>query len=406
MMRSSVSGSGTPCSSFVYEGWCPTIPHFEPEIVERYLTRYPEETKENNLKSRGYSLKQKTISERENFLRAVEFNNPEWIPIIFEFLPSVWKKYGNTLRDILLRHPLIDTGFWLDQMLYDTTDPLFTEGTYYKDDWDCLWYNAQDGIIGQVIEHPISDWKAFTDLKVPNPLDQIDWKMLAGNMEEERRKELPLLAFPESFAHGGFFDRLQFLRGLENLLVDFMTEPPQLNDLIEIVLDYNMKYIQKWLEIGIDVMWFHGDIGTQNGLMISPRIFRKYLKPAYKKMFQACRQEGVHVWYSCDGNILGIVDDLVECGVSIHDPQVRANTIDGIAQAYKGKLCPLVDIDEQMLPFCKPEDIDQQFQEIVEKVGSPEGGLMIYAIPSMDVPLENIEALCSSWERHCFFQSI
>ena len=214
---------------------------------------------------------------------------------------------------------------------------------------------------------------------------------------------LSIIAYQGSVSHGGFFDRLQFLRGLENLLIDFMTESVELDNLIEVVLDYNMKYIKKWLELEVDVMWFHGDIGTQNGLMISPRTFRKYLKPAYMKMFQACRKEGVHVWYSCDGNILELVDDLIECGVSIHDPQVRANTIDGIAKAYKGKLCPLVDIDEQMLPFCKPEDIDNQFKEIVEKVGSSEGGLMIYAIPSMDVPLENIEALCSSWERHCFF---
>ena len=82
---------------------------------------------------------------------------------------------------------------------------------------------------------------------------------------------------------------------------------------------------------------------------------------------------------------------------------IGANTIDGIAKAYKGKLCAMVDIDEQMLPFCSPDDIDRQIREIVEKVGSPEGGLIIYAIPSEDVPLENIEAICSGWEKYCFY---
>ncbi|KKL80682.1 hypothetical protein LCGC14_2002340, partial [marine sediment metagenome] len=88
---------------------------------------------------------------------------------------------------------------------------------------------------------------------------------------------------------------------------------------------------------------------------------------------------------------------------SIHDPQVRPNTVDGIANAYSGKLCALVDIDEQMLPFCAPRDIEMQIKEIIEKAGSPEGGLMIYAIPSEDVPLENIEAMCTGWEKHCFY---
>lgn len=348
-------------------------------------------------------MKMKTISERENYLRVIEFKYPEWIPITFELFPAVWKKYGKKLEEVVLRHPLIFSDYKKGQTWFDENDPLFKENTYYKDDWGCVWYNVQDGNLGQVIEHPLANWEAFNTLKIPDPLKQADWGKLKEKVKEDKQKGRPAIGQPESFAHGGFFDRLQFLRGLENLLVDFITESPQLGRLIEIVLDYNMKYIKKWLEIGVDVMWFHGDIGTQHGPILSPKVFHRYLKPAYKKMFQTCREAGTHVWYSSDGNLLEIIDDLIECGVSIHDPQVRANTINGIAKIYKGKLCALVDIDEQMLPFCRPEDINQQIKEIVEKIGSPKGGLMIYAIPSQDVPLENIEALLTAWEEHCFF---
>jgi hypothetical protein len=80
---------------------------------------------------------------------------------------------------------------------------------------------------------------------------------------------------------------------------------------------------------------------------------------------------------------------------------VRPNTIEGIAHAYQGKLCALVDLDEQMLPFCRPEDIREQVQEVVSAMGDRRGGLMIYALPSQDVPLENIEALCTAWEECC-----
>ena len=100
--------------------------------------------------------------------------------------------------------------------------------------------------------------------------------------------------------------------------------------------------------------------------------------------------------------MLRIVDDLAESGVTMHDPQVRANTIQGIAKTYKGKLCPQIDIDEQMLPYCTPEDIHQQIKEVVEAMYAPEGGFAIYAIPSPDVPLENIEALCTGWEEVCW----
>lgn len=60
-----------------------------------------------------------------------------------------------------------------------------------------------------------------------------------------------------------------------------------------------------------------------------------------------------------------------------------------------------MDIDEQMLPYCNLADIFAQMKQVREMVGSREGGLMIYAIPSADVPLANIEALVESWERYC-----
>jgi uroporphyrinogen-III decarboxylase len=345
------------------------------------------------------SFPNRSISSRENFLRAIEFNNPQWIPIVFELLPAVWKRYGNKLEGLILQYPDLFEGYEKGWRPPETTNPLYIEGVRVVDDWGCTWYNAQDGILGQVVGHPLEDWKDLRSLKVPDPTEQADWKGLKAQKRAERDAGLPVIGFPESFAHGGFFDRLQFLRGLENLLVDFMTDPPELHELIEAVLDYNMRYIDLWLEAGIDVIWFHGDIGTQNGLLFSPEIFRRWLKPSYTRMFQYCRKEGVHVWYSSDGNILEIVDDLIECGVSLHDPQVRANTIEGIVKHYKGRLCALVDIDEQMLPYAAPDQIEDQVREVVESVGTPEGGLMIYGIPSSDVPLRNIEVICEAWRK-------
>jgi hypothetical protein len=54
-----------------------------------------------------------------------------------------------------------------------------------------------------------------------------------------------------------------------------------------------------------------------------------------------------------------------------------------------------------MLPFCTPEDIIAQENEIIQRLADPAGGLMLFASPSRDVPLENIEALCTAWEKYC-----
>jgi len=167
------------------------------------------------------------------------------------------------------------------------------------------------------------------------------------------------------------------------------------------LLDHEMKLVKKRLEIGVDMISFHTDIGTQNGLMISPAKFRKYIKPMFKKLFSTCRDAGVHVYLSSDGRLLDIVDDLVECGVSVHDPQFRANTLEGIAEKYKGRLCIDLDLDRQTFPFCSPLNIRRLVKESVEKLWLPEGGLMMKGEVGPDVPLDNIEALCQAMEEFC-----
>ena len=339
------------------------------------------------------------ITERENTLRAIEHRYPEWIPIHFDLMRSVMYRHGKKLADMMSRHPLLFTAAQVEAAAATAppSDP-FVERRF-KDDWGCEWMEVQAGILGQVVGHPLADWRNLGQLTVPDPARQWDWGGIRIRCRQERERG-ELVNGYMGIVEGGFFDRLQFLRGLDNLLVDLIERPPELDRLIALVLDYNMRLIRLWLDAGAELIHFHGDIGMQHSLMISPATFREVLQPAYREMFQTCRRAGMHVKYSSDGCLLEIVDDLVKCGVSFHDPQVRACGIDGIARVYGGKLCAMVDIDEQMLPFASPGEIDAQIREIVEKVGRPEGGLMLYACPSADVPLANIEAICTAWERY------
>jgi hypothetical protein len=176
-----------------------------------------------------------------------------------------------------------------------------------------------------------------------------------------------------------------------------------LAQLIGILEEYEMKLVGKWLTLGVDVISFHTDFATQHGLMMSPASFRKYLKPLFTHLFQPCRQAGVHVFLSSDGRTLDVVDDLVECGVSVHDPQIRPNTVAGIAKAYRGRLCASVDLDQQGFPFMTPQEIRDQIHEVVDVLAMPEGGLMMTAtFYDPNTPLRNIEATAEALEDFCF----
>jgi hypothetical protein len=340
------------------------------------------------------------ITERENTLRAIEFRHPEWIPIDFDVMPSVVFRHGPALAEMMSRHPLLFSRARVEAVAATVPPSGPCHERRFTDDWGCEWLEIEAGILGQVVGHPLAaGWEGLYQFRVPDPARQWDWAQVRASCRAARERGELVNGYMD-IVQGGFFDRLQFLRGLDNLLVDFMERPPELDRLLSLVLDHNMRQIRLWIEAGVDILHFHGDVGMQTGMMMSPDTFREVLKPAYRQMFQACREAGVHVKYSSDGNLLEIVPDLIECGVSYHDPQVRACGIDGIARAYGGKLCAMVDIDQQMLPFASPDEIDAQIREIVEKVGRPEGGLMLYACPSADVPLANIEAICTGWERY------
>lgn len=342
------------------------------------------------------------MTERENYLRAIEFRNPQWIPVSAALSPAVWKKYRQGLEDLVLRHPKVFGRYKKGIKDFDELPPGYGKGEYYRDHWGCLWYNAQDGLEGQVVESPLSDWKALKGYNSPEPTFRADhrrvnWEKEKDIVEERKRRGLLTRGDGERL-----FDRLYALRGFENLMIDFATDAPQLTQLIKMLLDYEINLVGRWLDLGVDIISFHSDIGTQRGLMINPNKFRRYIKPMLKEIFTLCRSRGTHVYFSSDGCILEIVDDLVECGVSLHDPQLRANTLHRIEEVYKGKICICLDLDRQMFPFCRPSEIREQIRDVVQRLGSPAGGLIVLGVfYGSDIPLQNIEAFCEASEEFC-----
>ncbi len=347
------------------------------------------------------------ISPRENYLRTLEFRGPEWIPTSFNIAPAVWQKYREDMEGVLLRHPLVFGEYDRGSVAFDEFAASYRENEYFTDEWGCVWHNVQEGMLGQVVGHPLANWDALATYELPDPLvndntmfGERNWEQIQAQVAAQKQRGEPT----EGFA-GCLFDRLFYLRGFENLMVDIATDAPQLRELTDILTHYELKMVGKWLELGVDVIHFHTDIGGQQALMISPAKFRQHIKPMFKQIFQTCRAGGAHVYMSSDGHLLEIVDDLIECGVSVHDPQLRANTLEGIVKAYKGKMCVKLDLDRQMFPFCTPEEIREQVKEAVTRLGSPHGGLMLWACISPDVPLQNIAALAEAMEEFRLYWS-
>jgi hypothetical protein len=329
------------------------------------------------MKTKGAMRVELPITREENYFRAIEFRHPEWIPVRVSLLPATWMHYREALEEIVLRHPLIFGEYKKGSKNFDEVSGTYRAGEHV-DEWGCVWKNIRDGLEAFVVYHPLEDWDALERYRPPEPN-------------------------ADSLPHGFMFLRLTYLRGFENLMIDFAEEPPQLHKLIDMVLSYNLAVVERILSRNPKIVYFGDDLGMQDRLPFRPAHFRKYLKPCYERIFKRCREAGAHVYFHSDGHIVEIIQDLIECGISVLNPQVRANGLDELVRECKGKVCVDLDLDRQMFPLCSPKDIEEHIREAVVKLGSPEGGLMLCAEVGPDVPLSNIEAICDALERYMFF---
>ncbi len=152
--------------------------------------------------------------------------------------------------------------------------------------------------------------------------------------------------------------------------------------------------------MGVDVVGFGEDLGTQRASVISPAAFRKWTAPAYRRLMAPCREAGALIHLHSDGHVLELLDDLLACGVTILNVQDLCNGIDELACHAKGRVCIDLDMDRQrIVPFGTRREIRELVREQVMKLGSPQGGLMLSAGIYPPTPPENVDALCEAYEE-------
>jgi uroporphyrinogen decarboxylase len=344
------------------------------------------------------------LTERDNFLRNASMTGPEWMPIYPCISGAAWVHLGAELEDIVARHPVLFPTFQKGGRDYPVTNEygwvdIDVEAT---DSWGCRWHHNIQGIIGQVVEHPLDEWDKFDGYTPPDPLTQDawghrDWEKVGAQIAAAReRGELTI----GELGHGFLFMRLHDLRGYENLMEDYGLDEPRLHGLIDMLVAHQRVVVQQYLHCGVDLISAGDDLGTQTASMISPATFHKWITPAYTQLFGLARAAGKQVLLHSDGHMIELMDELIAAGVTICNPQDLCNGIDEIKAAVDGRICVRLDIDRQsVVPFGTPREIRDLVEEAVRKLGSPRGGLELVVGIYPPTPPENIEALFSAFEE-------
>ena len=324
------------------------------------------------------------MTSRERVHRAVHFSSPNRIPISHAHLPGGLYELGEGLRDVFRRYPSDFAGQDPDSYTLDTdVARRYLAPCRWKDDWDCVWDFPGLGVEGIPVDGPLyQGWERLNNFRFPGRPEPAPVRPDAG------------AGFVMASIPGArLFERMHFLRGFENLLMDIADDAREVYLLRDRILAWQLEQLEPLLALDyVDGLSMMDDWGTQTALLIPPDRWRGIFKPAYKALFSRIREAGKDVEFHSDGMILEIIPDLIELGVTILNPQFSCMDREHLGR-FRGQVCFKADIDRQrLLCFGTPAEIRDDIHAWIHAVAGPEGGIIGRAEIGPGVPLENAEA--------------
>lgn len=200
------------------------------------------------------------------------------------------------------------------------------------------------------------------------------------------------------------FEPAWYLRGLENILADFLTDEEMAAACMDRMCDFQCEIARKAAQSGVDMIVFGDDVGSQRSLMMSLETWRRWVKPATAATIAAAKavNPDVLVLYHSDGVIDTIIPELIEIGVEVLNP-VQPECMDpvSIKQQYGDRLSFLGTIGTQtVMPFGTVQEVAETTRRMMREVGAS-GGLTIAPthILEPEVPWENIETFVGTVKK-------
>jgi len=348
---------------------------------------------------------------RERFITTLQGREPDRPPLFVTITPQTARKLSSAL-DLPYEEPL-------DSLLSTRISHmgLLTEagndaaGIAACAPTDSPTYTDNQGLI-------INEWgMRFKTVGVYNEFAGFP---LAGIKE---RKEIEIYKFPDPLAAGRYdparqtvrrygenyaiigdlectmFETAWYLVGLEKFLFDLVNNESYVLPLLDRILEINLETGKRLIALGADMIWAGDDFGGQQGMIMSPELWRRIFKPRIKYLFEELRTVKAEIkiaWHSC-GSIRPIIPDFIEVGLDILNPlQPLARQMDpfSLKSEFGRDLILFGGIDiQRLLPAGSPAQIREDVCRKMDILGK-NGGYIIAPAHNLqdDTPVENILA--------------
>ena len=273
------------------------------------------------------------------------------------------------------------------------------EGVYREDPWG-MGYRAQPyatGVYYEQVYYPLAAAETIADLDAyrwPSP-DWYDYGELRGLARQ----------YPDRAVQCGYAAVFYYhnkLRGLQESLMDPLLRPEFTKELVRRVSAFFQEYHRRCFEAAGDAIQLTqvtDDLGSQHGLLISPRVFNEFYRAPIQRAIDLAKTHGLLVFHHDDGDLRPLLPTLVEMGIDLLNPiQWRCGNWDLTAlKAQFGKeICFHGGVDNQItLPHGTPEDVRREVRWLRETLGSDGTGFILAPCHNLQAvtPIENIIAL-------------
>jgi uroporphyrinogen decarboxylase len=259
----------------------------------------------------------------------------------------------------------------------------------WLDEWGVSWDRSIDRDIGTPVNTVLMQMDP-AGLSLPDPDSRARFTHFTPliEMNEERYVVVKISRC--------LFERAWSLRGMEALMQDFILNPSFVHELLDRLTDYTVRLIKNLAGFRIDAVRFSDDWGGQRGLLISPQMWRAFLKPYLKRMYGQAHNQGYTVFIHSCGDISAVLDDLVEIGVNVFNPfQPDVMDIARVIERYAGRLAFYGGLSiQKTLPFGTTGEVRAEVGNRLE-LARRHGGYIIGPCHDMprDVPVENVLAM-------------
>ncbi len=298
------------------------------------------------------------ISKRENLLRAIQHDSPQWVPNGMESV-------------VMIGPPVIER-----------------PGQPGKDAFGVNW-SLEEGAEGGTYPthggHTIADLNSWRDqITIPN-VDDLEWSNVEARAEEVDRDEHLVAGFVEM----GLFERSYLLLGMEAALMAYLTEPELMTEMVDAIADYKVALIERFDDVAdLDMIWYGDDWGTQNNLFIPPKIWRRVIRPATKRIYDCMKERNIIINQHSCGKVESIFVDMIEMGADVWNPCQPCNDLAALKREFTGQISFCGGIDSQFVldrEGVTPEEVRAEVRKRIDEMAV--GGGYI-ASPSHSVPYD------------------